>query len=192
MRYELKSIPLWPVTKVAFFVNLAVGFVMGLLAAIFMMPFVAMMASVAAYDAGELDFDSGALSALTMMIPFLTALWSAFFNTVLVAIVILAYNLVTRLVGGIELRLDLVELEPIAPPQATPPPGPAPEPPPPDPVGPPPESIAPPPAPPVTDRPQPPPPVITQPEPKPPEATPPAPGEDSSDGADDFDDNFKE
>lgn len=169
MRYELRSIPLWPVTRVAFFVNLVVGFVMGLLLAIFLMPMVAMMASVAAYDASELDFDSGAMSALTMMIPFLMALWSAFFNTIFVVIIILGYNLVARVAGGIELRLDLIELPSLSPELA-----PRPEPPAAEPV------IAPPPSP-ATARPEPPPPVITQPEPRLPDTASPAPAEEPRD-----------
>lgn len=169
MRYELKSIPLWPVTKVAFFVNLVVGFVIGLLLAVFMMPIITTLATVAAYDAGELDYDAGPLSAMTMIIPFMAALWSAFFNTVLVIMIAFAYNLVVKIVGGVELNLEAVELPSfvsessrVAPePVSAPPPG---------------ESV---PEPPATDRPVPPPPVISQPEPRPPDTPPSPPAQDN-------------
>lgn len=185
MRYELKSIPLWPVTRVAFFVNLVVGFALGLLLAIFMMPLVTALATVSAYDAGELDYDSGALGALTMMIPFLTALWSAFFNTVFVVVVVLAYNLVCKFVGGIELRLDAVEVPTWVPEQPPLTPDPQPEPPPKEP------EILPPP-PPVTDRPEPPPPVISQPEPPRPDTPPSAPAGESDDTGETDDRNTNE
>ena len=185
MRYELRSIPLWPVTKVAFFVNLIVGFVIGLLMAIFMMPMVAMLTSVAAYDAGELDLDSGSLSALTMVIPFLTALWSAFFNTILVIIIVLAYNLVTRIVGGIELHLDLIELSSFSAGLPPEPVSSGPEPPAPD-------SAEPAALPPITDRPKPPPPVITQPEPQLPDQVPPGLAEEGPDAEDHDDKNINE
>jgi hypothetical protein len=185
MRYELKSIPVWPVTKVAFFVNLVVGFVLGLLLAVFMMPVVTTLATMAAYDAGELDFDSGPIGALTFIIPFMMAVWSAFFNTAIVVIIAVAYNLVVKVVGGIELSLGPVDLPSLVSEFASQAAESKPEPP----VE---ESRSVPPPPPVTDRPIPPPPVITQPEPRPPETGPSVPPDEPTDTGESDDRNINE
>ena len=115
MRYELKSIPLWPVTRVAFFVNLVVGFVVGIMYAVFLIPFVAMMSNIAALESGEFDMQAAPVGVLMMIVPFFSALSSAFFGNLFIVIIVLAYNLITRMTGGIELNLQQLDQQAAAP-----------------------------------------------------------------------------
>ncbi len=163
MRYEIKSIPLWPVVKVTFFVNLVVGFLVGILLGVLAVPFMAVLSTSLAYETGDLDL-SGASAGIMMVLPFLCALWSAFFVTLMVVIVVLVYNLMARLIGGVEMHLADVEQDlpavrvdaPAVSPSTVSPAGPPPPPPPPL----------------AEPRPQPPPPVVKQTPPVQP-ATPP-------------------
>lgn len=162
MRYELKSLPLWPATKIAFFVNLALGLIIGLLLAVFMMPIMSMLAAMEAYDGGsDLNLGAAPLGALTVFVPIMTALWFAFANTITVILVVLVYNLMARFAGGLE--LDLSSVEPTSIPQPTVQPQ--------APVAA--ASL------PLSDKPQPPPTVIPQPEPGPAEVPSPRPTEES-------------
>ncbi|UCE23863.1 MAG: DUF3566 domain-containing protein [Candidatus Zixiibacteriota bacterium] len=165
MRYEVKSIPVWPVVKIAFFVNLIVGFLVGLLLGVLAVPFVAVLSTSLAYDTADLDL-GGASAGIMMIMPFLSALWSAFFLTLLVVIMVLVYNLMAKLIGGVELHLGAAESdvpsvssdEPPKPRSTAPPVSRPPSPPPP----------------PGVSRPEPPPPVIKQEPPAQPATPPPA------------------
>ena len=164
MRYELKSIPLWPVTRVAFFVNLVVGFVVGIMYAVFLIPIVAMLSNIAALESGNFDMQAAPVGVLMMIVPFFSALSSAFFGTLFIVIIVLVYNLVTRMTGGIELNLQQLDQQAAAPAPA----GPTTTAAPPTSVGP------PPPPPPPVSQPQPPPPP--KPEDVPPPTESPKPG----------------
>jgi len=143
MRYELKSIPFWPVLKVGFFVNLVVGLLVGILYAMFLIPFMAVLSNISAFETGEIDFSAAPLGLMIFILPVITAFFQAFFGTLFCVVVVLIYNLAARLFGGLELNLEeVVSLpEPVAssplaertPPQAQygPPPAEMPPPPPP-------------------------------------------------------------
>ncbi len=152
MRYEIKSIPLWPVIRIAFFVNLIVGFIAGIFMAVSLVPFMALMSAMATYDPTYLDVESSAATTFALTVPFLSALWWAFFGTLFVLIIAFVYNLVARFVGGVE-----CQMEPVIPPASVL------------------VSARPEPTPsaPVVDRPPPPPPVVTQPAPSIPASPPP-------------------
>lgn len=146
MRYELKSIPFWPVLKVGFFVNLVMGLLVGILYAMFLIPFMAVLSNLPAFDSGEFDVSAAPLGLLMIILPLISAVSTAFFGTVGLALLVLVYNLTARLVGGVELNLQKVDMPmeavtPGAPPGAQPqpqyysppPPPQAPPPPPPPP-----------------------------------------------------------
>ena len=119
MRYELKSIPLWPVTKIAFFVNLIVGFLVGIMYAMFLIPFVAVLSNIIAFETGEFDMEAAPIGVLMMIVPFFSALSSAFFGTMGIVIVVLVYNLIARMTGGLELNLEQFGLQTAAPVQSS-------------------------------------------------------------------------
>ncbi len=140
MRYELKSIPIWPLTKVAFFVNLVVGFIFGIIYGFFLSFILAIMSQVPGFETGELDFGAAGAGVMMIIIPFMMAISSAFFGTLACVIGGFIYNLVAKLVGGFELNLSKIEEQPVAqysmppqqpqaPPSYTPPPPPPPPPP---------------------------------------------------------------
>ncbi len=103
MRYEIKSIGVWAFVKVAFFVNLVFGFLIGLFYALlipmFLLPLGGMMPT------SQFDFGGVSMAVLLIVLPIVFAVCAAVFQTLLGVVLVLVYNVVARLVGGIELNL---------------------------------------------------------------------------------------
>ena len=143
MRYEVKSIAIWPLIKVSFFLSMIVGFLFGLLYAIFLSFIMTIASSIPILDTGELALEDLSVGILLIVMPIVGAIAGAVFHTLLVVVLAGIYNLIARVVGGYEIRLKRVE-EPVPPPPArpvtahttaTPPPPPPPGAPPPPPPG---------------------------------------------------------
>lgn len=151
MRYELKSVPIWPLAKVSFFVHLAVGFVIGIFYALAVLPFFALLSNIPELQAEGIDMGAAPMGFLMIFMPFFTAITGAFFGTLFSIILALVYNLLAKMVGGLELNLQSQEERPPETAAATRSVAPEWQPPPP------PESrpAAPPPPPPVGDKPRP-------------------------------------
>ena len=106
MRYELKSIGLWALFKVGFFLNLAFGFLIGLLMIPFMM-FAMWAESMSPY--GELDgAAAGSTGIAFVMMPFIMAIFFAVAYTLLALVSAAIYNLFARWVGGLEFTFEPV------------------------------------------------------------------------------------
>ncbi|MFQ5499463.1 MAG: DUF3566 domain-containing protein [Candidatus Zixiibacteriota bacterium] len=112
MKYELKSIGPWSFTKIIFFFNLIVGFVLGLLMAAYLAFLMAMAPMIPGFDAGELGLEGSSITLIFITLPILGALGGAFFYTIAGVILVWLYNLLARMVGGLELTLN-VESKPI-------------------------------------------------------------------------------
>ncbi|MCD6250336.1 MAG: DUF3566 domain-containing protein [candidate division Zixibacteria bacterium] len=132
MRYEVKSLGAWAFVKVSFFLNLIIGFVFGLLYAGFMALMLAISSAMPFDDVGQMPFDTDIIGPMFfILLPFIFAVGGAIFQTLFGLIIIGAYNLIAKFVGGIEMTLDPVEqtqpvhTEPMQPPP--PPPLPAPD-----------------------------------------------------------------
>ncbi len=124
MRWELKSIGIWPVIKVGFFLHLILGFISGLLYAPFIMMSLAMGLSPELQALG-LGTDSSALGLLLIVMPIMFAVGGAIFGTLFGMIAALAYNLIARIVGGLEFSFATIgEVRPVTPTQTAPPPPP--------------------------------------------------------------------
>ena len=110
MRYEIKSIGMWPFIKVSFFFNIVVGFIFGLLYALFAGFIMTIMSRFSEFQPGGFDFDLEPLpiGIMLVVLPVLFAIMGAVFYTIIGAILVLIYNLIARLVGGYELDLELV------------------------------------------------------------------------------------
>jgi len=110
MRYEIKSVGMWPFIKVSFFFNLVVGFIFGLLYALFAGFIMTIMSRFSEFQPGSFDFDLEPLPIgfMLVVLPILFAIMGAVFYTIIGAILVLIYNLIARLVGGYELDLQLV------------------------------------------------------------------------------------
>ena len=82
MRYELKSIPLWPFIRIAFFCNLVAGFIIGLL----YVPLLGMVMQVVGQSpllSGQgMSAESVPFGLLIIIVPIIVAFFTAFFWTV--------------------------------------------------------------------------------------------------------------
>ncbi|MFH1686098.1 MAG: DUF3566 domain-containing protein [bacterium] len=115
MRYQVKAIGVWSFTKLAFVVNLAVGFLFGIAYALFLIPMMALMANMPGFSGSGLDTDMAPLGLLIVIIPIMSAMGSAVFGTLGGVVMVLVYNLAAKMLGGLE-----VTFEPIADPSAMP------------------------------------------------------------------------
>ena len=111
MRYELKSIGVWAFTKVSFFVNLPVGFILGLLYAA-MLPFMMMgMAEFGGYPGVAIDPSEMSFGIMLVILPILGAMFAAVFHTIVGVVLLVIYNMIVRMVGGLEFELNPVTVE---------------------------------------------------------------------------------
>jgi len=139
MRYELKSFGIWAFVKVAFFLNLIIGFVFGLVYSAFLGLFLAASSAMPFEEMSEFPLDSNAIGPfLVIFLPFVFAIGGAICYTLFGLVIVGAYNLVARLVGGFEVTLEPVgQSQPGSPLPAPPPVAESPryQPPPPPPSG---------------------------------------------------------
>ncbi len=119
MRYELKSIGLWAFVKISFFLNLILGFIMGLLYALFFSFIVTVLSRFPGMQNNDLDTKSLPVGVMVIFLPILFAILGAFFNTVIGAIIVFLYNAIARMAGGFELEFEPMTV--MVP--STPPPG---------------------------------------------------------------------
>jgi hypothetical protein len=113
MRYELRSISLWAFVKVSFFLHLIVGFILGLLYALFFGVFMTVLSHLPGMPYSELETKSLPVGIMVILFPIMFAILGAFFNTILGTVIVFIYNAVARMVGGIE--LDLQPVQEVAP-----------------------------------------------------------------------------
>ena len=104
MRYEMKSIAVWPVIKITFLVSLVAGFCGGLLLAMFLGPMIAMMSSMGMPNS-DMDTAKFSVGALMVFLPIFYALFMAVINTIFALIGTGCYNLFAKWVGGVEYEL---------------------------------------------------------------------------------------
>jgi hypothetical protein len=129
MRYELKAVGIWSFIKVLFFFNLIVGFLGGVLAALFFGMIMAVAGGVSGYQR-DMFGPAAPSGAFLIALPFFYAIGGAVFGTIFGAVGAGVYNLLARFLGGLELTLEKAELAPVPPQQPAPRPSPAPPPPP--------------------------------------------------------------
>lgn len=113
MRYELRTIGIWSFTKVAFFFNLVAGFVFGLFYALFLGFIIAVMSSlgnILPIDPAAFQSDDLSIGFMVILLPMFFAIVGAIVYTILGIIAVSLYNLIARLMGGIEFELHSVEL----------------------------------------------------------------------------------
>ena len=130
MKFELKKIGVWSAIKVTFLISLAVGFAVGILYALFFMALMSIPMSQMPDDFPGMSvmFVGG---VMLIIMPIMMSVFMAIINTIGAALTALIYNLVVKMVGGLE--LDFAEIKPVVvqPVVATTPPPPPYEPPPP-------------------------------------------------------------
>lgn len=115
MKYEIRSIGLWSFVKISFFLNLALGFLFGILYALLLSFFVALSSRMPMLEQTQPQLQDISPAVLMLIVPIMMAIFMAVFNTILGAIGILLYNFAARLIGGLEMTLSPVELAPASP-----------------------------------------------------------------------------
>ncbi|MCK4462577.1 MAG: DUF3566 domain-containing protein, partial [candidate division Zixibacteria bacterium] len=114
MLYELKSIRIWSFTKVSFFVNLVVGFVLGLMYAMTLPILLAGMSEFGGVFGQSFDPSEVPIGVMLIIMPIMGAMFAAIFHTLIGIVLIAMYNLVARLVGGLEMRFEPSETKPVS------------------------------------------------------------------------------
>lgn len=109
MRYELKSIGIWSFVKVSFFVNLVLGFIIGFFYASFIGLFLSIAGNSPLANEWGIDPNEMSIGVLFIMFPILFGIMGAFFQTLLMTLIVGMYNLVTKMTGGLVLNLASVE-----------------------------------------------------------------------------------
>ncbi|RKX21507.1 MAG: hypothetical protein DRP35_04090 [Candidatus Zixiibacteriota bacterium] len=126
MKLELKSIGIWSFFKISFIFNLIFGFIFGFIYAMFAGLILTFMSSMPMFDSGGMNPDDLSVGALMIVMPIFMAIFMAVINTIMGVIALGIYNLVAKLVGGLELKFDQVQdqnlnfqqvQQPYAPPQ---------------------------------------------------------------------------
>ncbi|RME22486.1 MAG: hypothetical protein D6800_10975, partial [Candidatus Zixiibacteriota bacterium] len=118
MKFELKRIGPWAFIKVAFFVNLIVGFVFGLFEAAYMQIIFATLGDIPPFDSLGVDMQGISSAVFWVFMPIFSSVFGAVFMTFFELIIIGIYNVVARLLGGME--FDLSESVVMTPPGAPP------------------------------------------------------------------------
>ncbi|MBK7140931.1 MAG: DUF3566 domain-containing protein [bacterium] len=104
MRYEIRSIGIWGLIKVGFFLNLLIGFLFGIFSSLIFIPIA--RAILAMSGAGDMGADEGSSVGMLLLLPILLAILGAFFNTLFMVLIAACYNLVARVVGGLEFEFN--------------------------------------------------------------------------------------
>ncbi len=106
MKYRVKRIPLWPATRLIFIVLLVVGIILGIFYGVLISGLGMIMGFLGDSAFGEELPAIGNLGFL--MVPFIAILY-AVTGTIWMFILIVIYNVVAQVVGGIEIDLTGVE-----------------------------------------------------------------------------------
>ena len=102
MKLEIKSIGIWSLIKISVFIHLIVGFIFGI--------FYAIMLSVIS-SAGVLPLDIMGNEDITLLgmliiVPIMFSIGGAVFGTIWVVICVFIYNLLAKLIGGLEINAE--------------------------------------------------------------------------------------
>ena len=111
MKLELKRIPIWPAVRISFFLNLILGFIIGLLMAVLWLPL--MLLPGVLEGSGKFGEIGLAFGFVALLLPFIYAIVMAVLNTILVAIAAFAYNLIAGWVGGFQFEYDRLDDTPV-------------------------------------------------------------------------------
>lgn len=115
MKFELRSISYWPLIKISFVINLIFGFVMGIFFALFIGVIFSLASNLSGLG-GMPMFQEGmpSVGLLLILYPFIFGFGGAFINTIAALILAFIYNMVTKAIGGLEVELNQIILQPVA------------------------------------------------------------------------------
>jgi len=110
MKYELKRIGIWSAIKIGFLIWGLLGFLFGIYMALMMPVLITMLGSLGTFP-GDLD---AVTPVALIFLPFMYSFMSAVVGSILSAIVAGFYNLISRLMGGIEVDLEGDTIHPLS------------------------------------------------------------------------------
>ncbi len=113
MKLEIKAFGIWSLIKVTFFLNLILGFMIGVLTALFLVPMMALMSEMGGFPGMPTQDIQLSFGAMLIVIPVMNSLLYAVFGTILISIMAGLYNLVARLLGGIEINVADLTMQPV-------------------------------------------------------------------------------
>ena len=128
MRYELKSIGVWSVIKISFFFHLIGGLIFGLMYGVitsFVLAVADQFPGILGSGLSPEDLSGG---MLIVVFPLMFSFFGAIFGTLMSMVLAGLYNVIARLIGGLEFNFSANELAapsqpgPYRPESATPPP----------------------------------------------------------------------
>ena len=106
MLYEIKRIPPGPVLKVAFFVFLIVGFIIGLFYGLLIMSFLSSMSGMLGMgDQFTSEFSAFGLFGLIIM-GVVMSIFSSIIMTIITGLSVVCYNMIASWLGGLEIDLQ--------------------------------------------------------------------------------------
>lgn len=106
MKLKLQRIGVWSFIRVAFVINLIVGFLIGIVYALVVLMITSMQTDLLPEGALELNGFRAVAPLLTVLLPFLSAFFFAVTYTLFGALAIAIYNLVARATGGFEIEFE--------------------------------------------------------------------------------------
>ncbi len=109
MKYEIKSIKIWSVIKIGFFIWGLLGFISGLYIAVMAPVLLQLMDSMGGFAGASAGF--GAIGFI--LFPIVYGILGSVFGTVLTVVLAGFYNLLASLFGGLELNLKEEQLKPL-------------------------------------------------------------------------------
>lgn len=115
MKYEIRSIGLWSFVKLSFFLNLALGFLIGILYAALFGFIITMSSRLPMFEQSRSPLQDLSPVVLLVMLPIGMSLFFAVINTLFGAVGVMLYNVATRALGGLEMTLEPVAVMPQTP-----------------------------------------------------------------------------
>ncbi|MFH2048571.1 MAG: DUF3566 domain-containing protein [bacterium] len=102
MKLEIKSIGIWSLIKISVFIHLIVGFIFGVFYA-FMLSF---MSSAGVLPLDIMGNEDITLLGMIIIVPIMFSIGGAVFGTIWVVICVFIYNLLAKLIGGLEINTE--------------------------------------------------------------------------------------
>jgi hypothetical protein len=104
VRYEFKSIGIWALIKVSFFLNLIFGFIFGVFYSLILIPLTRWVTQLTEVE--SLQYENDTTMGMLFLLPFLFALFAALFNTLFAAVIGALYNGIAKITGGLEFNIE--------------------------------------------------------------------------------------
>ncbi len=107
MKLEIKSIGIWSLIKISVFINMIVGFIFG----IFYAMMISFMSTAGLLPMDIIGSDDITFLGMLIVVPIMFSIGAAVFGTIWCVICVFIYNLLTRIVGGLEINTEDISVK---------------------------------------------------------------------------------